>query len=34
MNGAAPLDPTAQFTGNESSRDIIRAAMREAGLNV
>lgn len=28
------IDPSGQLTGNESTRDVVRAAMREAGLNV
>lgn len=33
-NGVVPLDNNATMSGNETSRDVVRAAMREAGLQV
>lgn len=33
-NGVVPMDSATQITGGESSRDLVRMAMREAGFNI
>lgn len=33
-NGVIPMDTAAGITGNEGTRDLVRAAMRDAGFNV
>lgn len=33
-NGVVPMDHAAGITGNENTRDLVRAAMREQGFNV
>lgn len=33
-NGVIPMDTAASITGSEGTRDLVRAAMRDAGFNV